>query len=125
VTAGLIILDQAHDANVLFQLRLRKDSVLLLCSTWQADVRGIPTDDNVGESWGPTQDQIDDMAMRAVVGSWDNGLRERWPSQTAESDDDDDEVMVGDDDDLVDAVELAAFVDAYHCDDDPDWLSDE
>ena len=68
-------------------------------------------------SWGPTQDQIDDTAMRAVVGNWDHvGSDDRWASQTAESDGDSDDVMLGDDDDLVDAVEQAAFVDAYHYD---------
>ena len=87
-------------------------------------MRGIPTDDSVGASWGPTQELIDEMAMRAVVGSWDDGVGERWASQAAESDADSDDVMSGDDDDLLDAVEQAAFVDAYHCDDDRDSLSD-
>ena len=112
----------ADDADVLFQLRLRKDSLLQLCSRWQADVRGIPTDANVGASWGPTQDQIDNMAMRVVAGSWDEGLGPCGAPQTADSDGDSDEVMSDNDNDLLDAVKLAAFVDAYHCDDGPDWL---
>jgi hypothetical protein len=64
------------------------------------------------------------MAMRAVVGSWDDGVYGHWASQTTPSDGDSDETMLADDDDLLDAVEVAAFVDAYHGDDGPDWLSD-
>jgi hypothetical protein len=40
----------AQDADVSFQLQLRKDSLLQLCSRWQSDVRGIPTDSTVGAS---------------------------------------------------------------------------
>jgi hypothetical protein len=103
----------ARDADIVFQLHSQKDALLQVCCAWQTDTRPVPTDQQLGSWWGPTQEELHDAATRAVTGAWD-GHEMSIPlegfQQLSESNGDSDGVAV-DDSDLLDAVELADYVD--------------
>ena len=44
----------------------------ILCVTWQSKIRAIPCARNVGDSWGPSDDMLADIAVAEVTGSWDD-----------------------------------------------------
>ena len=41
-----------------------------ICGLWQEEMRGIPADDSLDSSWGPSDEAIMDAARTEVVGNW-------------------------------------------------------
>jgi hypothetical protein len=80
----------------------------------------VLTDKDLGLSQGPTDEELENAATRAVIGSWDESdLSSSWMSGDAESDDSDVAVQgdLDDEGDLLDAVEQVYFLDAHLHDD--------
>jgi hypothetical protein len=40
--------------------------------TWQSKIRAIPCGRDVGDSWGPSDDMLADIAVSEVTGNWDD-----------------------------------------------------
>jgi hypothetical protein len=59
------------DENIIYQLHQRAQYLCRLCATWQAKVRIIPTDSDIGDCWGPSEAEISDALMFEHHGSWD------------------------------------------------------
>ncbi|EIN03444.1 hypothetical protein PUNSTDRAFT_33210, partial [Punctularia strigosozonata HHB-11173 SS5] len=47
-----------EDRGLEYQLSIYRDELLTLAVTWRRDVATIPPTGNVGESWGPTEDEM-------------------------------------------------------------------
>lgn len=101
----------ADDADVIFQLRSRKDALLQLCYAWQTDALSVPTNKLLGSSWGPTREELLAAATRAVTGTWDEHEMSTHLEDVHQLSDSDGD---SDDSDLLDAVELADYVDSHH-----------
>jgi len=78
----------------------------VLCVTWQSKIRAIPCGHDVGDSWGPTDDMLADIAVSEVTGNWDD--QESCPPAFALqdlTDSDVSEVMDEDSDDFFEGVD--------------------
>ena len=101
----------AGDADVIFQLHSWQDTLLQLCYVWQTDALSVPTNELLGSLWGPTREELLATATCAVTGTWDECEVSTYledVNQLLDSNRDPDNL------DLLEAVELADYVDSYY-----------
>lgn len=105
---------------------LRATELCQLCHTWQKKVQSIPGSDDL-ETWGPSEKQLLEVAVRKVTASWDEGY-EGWQEGSDPNHDANDmseeagwEDVVDEDSDVEDSdleffesLEAMAFTDEYH-----------
>jgi hypothetical protein len=60
-----------EDGALIHQLKSHMTDLKILCVTWRAKIRAIPCAHDVGDSWGPSDDLLADVAVSKVIGSWD------------------------------------------------------
>lgn len=104
-----------------FQLQLRAIALRDLCYLWQTQLRPIPPAYPMSESWGPSDQDLQEAAGDATHGSWieddDLGVDPE-PYHSHEEDEDEAESEIDDDLDmeLIDEIENMLWRDAYHND---------
>jgi hypothetical protein len=120
--------------DLAYQLDVRQRTLCRMCVTWQRNVRGIPCEWRMPNSWGPSEERLRDAARYEVIASLEDGddLQEwgrRHGNLHNDSEDSMDDESGRDDDgeELVEAVEAAALLDAYREGEGNDgiWVSDD
>ena len=66
-----LLITLGEDGALIYQLKSRMTELKILCVTWRAKIRAIPCAHDVGDSWGPSDDDLADIAASEVTGSWD------------------------------------------------------
>jgi hypothetical protein len=69
----LLLITAGKDAALIHQLTARMMDLKILCVTWRAKIRAIPCAHDIGESWGPGDDILADVAVSEVTRNWDTG----------------------------------------------------
>jgi hypothetical protein len=117
------------DDDMRYQLSLQREHLCQLCVTWQQQVRGIPPLWPVGDSWGPSEAELQKMAGYEVLGSWHNthadediemqqGDSRQMDSEDDESLDSGSHISAGEYDEFIEAMDAVDFIDGHgtHCD---------
>ena len=105
-----------HNADILYQLQLRRKELIHLCVRWQAMIRDIPVEGLRVASWGPSEEDLQDVDEDHAKDTW------RWgedinDNSRDEDDSEDDGLSDVEDDgdgDLLEEAESVALTDLYH-----------
>ena len=60
----------ANDSAILYQLDLTEEHLCWLCVMWQPKIAPIPCPKALPSSWGPSEQQLWDVAAYAVTPNW-------------------------------------------------------
>jgi len=66
----VILTITADDQNIIYQLQKRAQYLCELCAAWQAKVRAVPSEHDIGDCWGPSEGEIADALKFEYHGSW-------------------------------------------------------
>ena len=106
-----------HDADISYQLQLRRKELIHLCVRWQAVIRDMPVEGIQGASWGPSDGDLQDIETDHAN---DMGDLEEDKIEDKDSADEDNETDGGpsdtvddEDADLLAEFELVALTDQY------------
>lgn len=91
--------------NLIYQLKLREIRLCKLYVAWEPKVKDIPPKYKLSESWGPTQKEIESAMEYEGNASWDG--------EDIHSDSESESEFGEEDEELMEAVEVSAFADAY------------
>ena len=95
-------LHECDDEDIKYQLLLKKQRLINLCATWQVHALAV---DGKEKSWGPSASDIHQAVLSFSEGMWDYDSDET---------DDGHDISIEEEDELVEAIEISAFADAYH-----------
>lgn len=101
-------MEQCNDPSMQYQLQLKAQYLCRLCANWKTKIANIECLQEMPESWGPSQGEIDN----AINLTGDNHEYNS-DSENEENEKDNDEVEYEMEEELVEAIEQFAFTDAY------------
>ena len=99
-----------------YTLEIQLDHLLHLCITWQSNITPIPCAKALPLSWGPTEAQLQCVAIYKVMADWGTASQSTQYIATANGESDND--FEGESDglagELFASVEAADLANAYH-----------